>query len=90
MERRQMKTDKFNLKINKIRKGRINLKKGFMAIEYAFLIAIIVSALIGMSVYIKRALCARWREVGDSFGGGMQYDTDTTVTTYSGYFKKLD
>ncbi len=49
-------------------------KRGAFTIEYAFLIAIIVAALIGMSVYLKRSLCGKWRTVGDTFGYGRQYE----------------
>lgn len=54
-------------------------KKGFLSIEYAVLIAIVVAALVGMSVYIKRSLCGKWRQAGDTFGYGRQYDPSTTT-----------
>ena len=50
------------------------------SIEYAVLIAIVVAALLGMSVYTKRALMGRWREAGDTFGSGRQYEPGVTVT----------
>ena len=53
-------------------------KTGNLTIEYAFLIVIIVVALIGMSVYLKRALCGKWREMGDTFGYGRQYEPGLT------------
>lgn len=46
--------------------------KAFSTIEYAALISIIVAALIGMSIYLKRALSDRWRGVGDGFSYGRQ------------------
>lgn len=52
---------------------------GQSAIEYAALIAVVVAALVGMSVYTKRALNGRWRAVGDSFGFGRQYERCVTL-----------
>ena len=49
------------------------LRKAFLSLEYALLIAIIVAALIGISIYLKRAISGRWRTVGDTFGHGRQY-----------------
>lgn len=48
--------------------------KGSLSIEYAVLIAIVVAALIVMSLYIKRTLSGKWRQVGDGFGYGRQYE----------------
>ncbi len=56
------------------------LIKGTTALEYSVVIAVVVAALIGMQVYVKRAVCARWKESGDVFGFGRQYDRDTTIT----------
>ncbi len=55
-----------------------NAKKAFISIEYAFLILIIVVALIGMAIYLKRAISGKMREVGDTFGHGRQFDPYTT------------
>jgi len=55
-------------------------KRGQSAIEYAVLIAVVAAALVGMSVYTKRALAGKWRGVGDSFGYGRQYDPLSTVS----------
>lgn len=49
------------------------------AIEYAVLVAVMVAALISMAVYTKRALSGKWREVGDRFGHGRQYEPGRTV-----------
>jgi Flp pilus assembly pilin Flp len=54
------------------------MKKGFLAIEYAVLIAIIVAALIAMQGYIRKAISGRWRESADSIGFGMQYEPRVT------------
>ncbi|MDD4938670.1 MAG: hypothetical protein PHE18_07895 [Candidatus Omnitrophica bacterium] len=47
--------------------------KATSVIEYSLMIAIAVGALLAMSIYIKRAICGRWRQVGDTFGYGRQY-----------------
>ena len=52
-----------------------------MTLEYAALVAIVVAALVGMSVYVKRAICGKWREVGDTFGSGRQYEQGVTRVT---------
>ncbi|MFH1396920.1 MAG: hypothetical protein ABIH27_00020 [Candidatus Omnitrophota bacterium] len=48
-------------------------KRGFLSLEQAFLIAVVIAALIGMSVYLKRGLSGRYRGAGDTFGHGRQY-----------------
>ena len=48
-------------------------RKGNSSIEYAFLIALVIGALIGMQAYLKRPICQRWRLAGDAFGFGRQY-----------------
>ena len=53
--------------------------KGSLAIEYAALIAIAAIALLAMSAYFKGALCGRYRDTGDSFSYGRQYDLQTTT-----------
>ena len=47
--------------------------KGMLSLEYAVLIAILVAALLGMSVYLKRAVCGKLRDSADTFGYGRQY-----------------
>lgn len=54
------------------------MRRGSFSIEYAVLIAIVIAAVLGMSVYTKRALSGRWREVGDVFGHGRQYEPGVT------------
>ncbi len=54
-------------------------RRGSLSIEQAALIAVVVAAAVGMSVYMMRALCGRWRQVGDSFGFGRQYEAGKTV-----------
>ena len=60
-------------------KGYLN--RGFLSLEYAFLIAVVVVALIALSVYLRRALCGKWRDAGDTFGYGRQYDQGATRVT---------
>ena len=52
---------------------KLKNKKGNSSIEYAFLIAVVIGALIGMQAYLKRPVCQRWRLAGDAFGFGRQY-----------------
>ena len=50
------------------------LRRGTFSFEYATLVVVVVAALIGMAVYVKRALQGKWRAVGDTFGYGKQYE----------------
>jgi len=49
-------------------------------IEYAVLIVVIIAALLGMQIYLKRAISGRWREAADSLGHGRQYQYNKTKT----------
>ena len=50
------------------------LRRGASAVEYAILISFSIAALLGMSVYVKRALSGRWRSAYDAtFGHGRQF-----------------
>ena len=49
-------------------------KQGSFSLEYAALLVIVAAAMIGMAIYVKRALSGRWRSVGDTFGQGRQYE----------------
>ena len=53
--------------------------QGQSMIEYAVLIAVTAAALTGMAVYTKRALNGKWRQVGDTFGFGRQYERCVTL-----------
>lgn len=61
-------------------KGRkINKIKGAAPIiEYAVLLSIIIAALITISAYLRRAVSSKWRQVGDTFGFGRQYEPSVT------------
>lgn len=52
------------------------MKKGYSkaasTLEYSLLIAVIVAALLGMQIYVKRAISSRWQQAADSFGSGRQ------------------
>ena len=50
-----------------------NYLKAISLIEYSMIIVVLVAALIGIQIYLKRALCGRWRQAADSFGFGRQY-----------------
>ena len=50
-------------------------REGSFSLEYATLMIIVAAAMIGMAVYVKRALSGRWRSVGDTFGQGRQYES---------------
>ncbi|MBN2097058.1 MAG: hypothetical protein JW714_01115 [Candidatus Omnitrophica bacterium] len=49
-------------------------RKGELVIEYCVLIAIAILALLAMRVYMTRAVCGRWRQAADVFGGGRQFE----------------
>ena len=49
-------------------------RRGSFSLEHATLIVIVAAAMIGMAIYVKRALSGRWRSVGDTFGSGRQYE----------------
>jgi Flp pilus assembly pilin Flp len=56
-------------------------KRGSFSIEYALLISVIIVSLIAMSIYFIKALSGRWRQVGDGFGQGRQYEPGNTTIT---------
>ena len=68
----------FRLAIQNLKSTIQNSQRGQSAIEYAVAVTVLVAALVGMSVYMKRALSGKWRQVGDSFGYGRQYDPCAT------------
>jgi Flp pilus assembly pilin Flp len=48
--------------------------RGSLMLEYSVLIVIVIVALVGMQVYLRRAVCGRWRQSADVFGFGRQYE----------------
>ena len=62
----------------RLKKTYNRMRRGFLTLEQALLVTVVVAALIAMSVYIKRAISGRFRNVGDSFGFGRQYEPGVT------------
>ena len=56
-------------------------RRGEISLQYAMLIAAATAALIGMSVYWSRSLRGNWRQIGDTFGYGRQYEPGVTRVT---------
>lgn len=52
--------------------------KAVSTIEYLGLVILIVAAFMLMRKYILQGIVGRWKNVGDSFGYGMLYDSDYT------------
>lgn len=50
-------------------------KNGTFSMEYAFCILVVIAALVGMSIYLSRAICGKFRASADTFGYGRQYDS---------------
>ena len=53
-------------------------RHGSFTVEYAIMGAVLTAALLGMLVYVQRGLSGKWREVGDSFGHGRQFEPGVT------------
>jgi len=51
----------------------MKMARGFLSLEYALLVAVLIAALAGMAVYFKRSLSGKWRQAGDTLGRGRQY-----------------
>ena len=52
--------------------------RGSFMVENAALMAIVVAALVSMAIYLKRAICGKYREVGDVFSQGRQFEPGVT------------
>lgn len=51
-------------------------------IEYLLILTVITAALLGMQIYMKRAISGRWRQSADVFGHGRQYDApEVTISS---------
>lgn len=48
-------------------------RKGMFSIEFAFTLAVVVAALLAISVYLTRSICGKFRASADVFGYGRQY-----------------
>ncbi|MFH1202542.1 MAG: hypothetical protein V1674_06610 [Candidatus Omnitrophota bacterium] len=60
-------------------------RKGTFTIEYGLLIVIAVVALLGMFVYLRTALCGRWRQSIDAYGSGRLYYPGRTTINVTGH-----
>ncbi|MCM8789934.1 MAG: hypothetical protein NC916_02815 [Candidatus Omnitrophica bacterium] len=56
-------------------------QRALSVLEYVIFITVIISALIGINVYLKSALSGKWRGTGDIFGHGRQYEPNRTIIT---------
>ena len=54
-------------------------KSAVSTLEYTFLIVIIIMAILATQKYIVRGFAGRWKQLGDSFGMGKQYDPQKTL-----------
>ena len=52
--------------------------RGQMVLEYAVIIAVVAAVLIAMFVYTKNTVQGQYRQAGDVFGGGRQYEPGVT------------
>jgi len=52
---------------------RVKSCKAISVIEYSLIVAVVTAALLGMQIYMKRAISGRWRQAADTFGYGRQY-----------------
>lgn len=69
---------------------KIRDKKAASLLEYTVLLVIIMGGFILMGNYIVRGFSGRWKEVGDSFGFGRQFDPDPNVTEECIFFGTLN
>lgn len=53
--------------------------RGILAIEYSLFLAIVVAAILGMMVYLKRGIMGKMRQSADTFGYGQQYEPGKTT-----------
>ena len=57
-----------------------NNKQAQAVLMYVVLTAIIVAALMAMRTYFARSVQEKFRQAGDVFGGGEQYEPGVTKT----------
>jgi hypothetical protein len=63
-------------------------QKGSLFVEYSAFIAAFVAAFVIMAPLVMRAVCGRWKEAGDSYGYGLQYQPkDSTWTAGTECYK---
>ena len=54
-------------------------KKGASTLEYSMMIIAIIACMLVMQKYIFRSMGGRWKNIGDTFGFGRQYDAAKTT-----------
>ena len=76
------------MRMTRLMKEWMSLMKGSMrtsncravsVIEYTLLVTMLLLTFIVMQKYVVRAISGRWKQVGDSFGFGRQYDPKKTL-----------
>lgn len=55
-----------------LKQKKVSIQRGMSVTEYALLLAVVVAALLGMQIFLKRAVCGNWKQAGDVFGFGRQ------------------
>ena len=56
----------------------VHKKNGQSVLEYVALVTFVIVAIIVIQNYVVRGFSGRWRDIGDSFGQGRQYDPNRT------------
>ena len=57
---------------------RLFQKKATAMLEYSALLVLVLAGFIAMHIYISRGFAGKWKDAGDSFGSGRQFDPDFT------------
>lgn len=66
-------------------------KRGQSTAEYAILIGVVIAAVVGMQVYVKRGLQGKVKDVTDNVGFGLRDAGYTALTSqYEPYYAKSD
>ncbi len=58
---------------------RLRNRCGMLILERCVLYVVVCAALLGMAVYMKRAVCGNYRGLADSIGHGRQYQPGVTT-----------
>ena len=62
----------------KIQRKKIN-NQAVSVIEYVLLIGVVITAILFTQKYIVRAIAGKWKQAGDTFSLGQQYDPKKTL-----------
>lgn len=54
-------------------------KRAFLTLEYSILILVITAALVAMAAYLRTNIQERYRQGGNVFGEGEQYEPGKTI-----------